>query len=118
MRPKREKLIESIRCKFHSRQIRIFRIKCEQNFIILDVSDLAIAMCLLVEKLGIKKRLCCKQTHNELTNVVNMIRSVGQESILPNKNFLIKVELYAGGLESLGYKEKDIEFAGSGQMAG
>lgn len=47
-----------------------------------------------------------------------MIRSVGQEIILPNKKFLIKVELYAGGLESLGYKEKDIEFAGSGQMAG
>jgi hypothetical protein len=33
---------------------------------------------------------------------------------LPNEKFLVEVELYAGGLDSLGCKEKDIEFAASG----
>jgi hypothetical protein len=42
---------------------------------------------------------------------------VGQEIILPNERFLVEVELYAGGLDSLGCKEKDIEFAASGQPA-
>jgi hypothetical protein len=64
-----------------------------------------------------KKRLYCKQTHNDFSNVVNMIRSVGQEIILSNEKFLVKVELYTVGFESLGLKEKDIEFVASGQLA-
>lgn len=60
---------------------------------------------------GIKNVCIANKTHNDFPNVVNMIRSVDQEIILPNEKFLVKVELYAGGLESLGYKEKDVEFA-------
>jgi hypothetical protein len=51
--PKRGKPIENIRRKFLSRKIRIFGIKCEQNFIILDVSDLVVTRCILVGMFGI-----------------------------------------------------------------
>lgn len=111
MRSKRGRLIENIRRKLLS------SIKCEQNFITLDVSDLAVTRCILVGMFGIKNVCIAKKTHNDFSNVVNMIRSVDQEIILPNEKFLVKVELYAGGLESLGYKEKDVEFAFSGQLA-
>ncbi len=58
---KRGKLIENIRRKFLSRKIRIFSTKCEQNFIILDMSDLAVARCNISCNIWDKKRLYGKQ---------------------------------------------------------
>ena len=78
---------------------------------------MAVARCILVGMFGINNVCIANKTRNDFSNVVNMLRSVGQEIILTNEKFLVKVELYTGGLESLGYKEKDIEFASSGQLA-
>jgi hypothetical protein len=116
-RSKSEKLIENIRRKLLSRRIRIFSIKFERNFIILDVSDLAGARRILIGMFGIEKVSIAKKTCNDFSNVVNAIRAVGQEIILPKEKFLVKVELYENCLRSLGYKERDIEFASSGQLA-
>jgi len=57
------------------------------------VSDLAVARCILVAVFGIKSVCTENKIHNDFSNVVNMIRSVGQEIILSNEKFLVKVEL-------------------------
>lgn len=114
---KKEKLVENIRRKLLTRKIKISSMKCEENYIVLDVSDIAEARCALAGMFGIDKIGIAKKTQNDFSNVVSAIVATGKKIIMPREKFLVKVELYTNhDSKSVNYEERDVEFASSGQL--
>ncbi len=111
----KRKLVENIRRTLLNKRIRIFSLADEDNFMVLDVSDLITARSELIGMLGIEKVAIARETYNNFASLVNAICAIGQEIIMPKEKFVIKVKLCK--TESLDYKERDIEFASTGELA-
>ena len=88
---KKEKLVENIRRKLHTRMIKISSMKSEENYIVLDVCDIVEARCALVGMFGIDKIGIAKKTQNDFSNVVSAIVATGKKLLCQGKNFLLKL---------------------------
>jgi hypothetical protein len=112
----KEKLIGNIRRKLQDKKIKVLSIRCEERYIVLEVSDPAEARCVLTSTLGIDRIGVARKTRNDYSHVMRAISDIGKEIILPKERFLIRIKLSTNDLNSLNYKERDIEFASAARL--
>lgn len=112
----KEKLIGNIRRKLQDKKIKVLSIRCEERYIVLEVSDPAEARCVLTSTLGIDRIGIARKTWNEYSHVMRAISDIGKEIILPKEKFLIRIKLSTNDSNSLNYKERDLEFASAAML--
>jgi hypothetical protein len=112
----KEKLIGNIRRKLQDKKIKVLSIRCEERYIVLDVSDPAEARCVLTSTLGIDRIGVARKTWNDYSHVMRAISDIGKEIILPKEKFLIRIKLSKNDSNSLDYKERDLEFASAARL--
>jgi hypothetical protein len=112
----KEKLIGNIRRKLQDKKIKVLSIRCEERYIVLEVSDPAEARCVLTSTLGIDRIGIARKTWNEYSHVMRAITDIGKEIILPKEKFLIRINLSTNDSNSLNYKERDLEFASAARL--
>lgn len=112
----KEKLIGNIRWKLQDKKIKVLSIRCEERYIVLEVSDPAEARCVLTSTLGIDRIGVARKTWNDYSHVMRAISDIGKEIILPKEKFLIRIKLSKNDSNSLDYKERDLEFASAARL--